>query len=109
MGTTSRGYRESRIRTDKGAKFTRSCFNCDYYYKTMDDEGEVCQNPNVTRYDIVSDGTKVYCSYWKLVDDGSDSVFHRSRKAPLQSAVDRYFDSPERRARYSGSGLRRRK
>ncbi len=40
----NRGYKESREKVKKSAKFTRSCFNCDFYFKTMSDKEEVCQN-----------------------------------------------------------------
>lgn len=61
----SRGYQESRDNVAKSVKFTRSCFNCDYFYKTMSDKGEMCQNPNVTRFDLVTTDNNVYCCYWK--------------------------------------------
>lgn len=60
----NRGYKEVRDKVSKGIKYTRSCFNCDYYYKTMSDKGEMCQNPNVTEFDMVTDKNNIYCCYW---------------------------------------------
>lgn len=101
MSALERGYGKSRERVEKSVRFSRSCFNCEWYYKTMEDDEEVCQNQDVTKYDVIFDGNRVYCSYWKLVVDGSDSMFHnRSRRAALQKDVDRYFDSLSRAERY---------
>ena len=61
----NRGYKESREKVVKSAKFTRSCFNCDFFYKLMSDSEEVCQNPNVTQFDLVVDNNNAYCCYWK--------------------------------------------
>ena len=62
----NRGYKESREKVVKSAKFTRSCFNCDFFYKLMSDSEEVCQNPNVTKYDMVVTETSIYCTQWEL-------------------------------------------
>ena len=43
--TFGRGYKEVREKTEKSAKYMRSCFNCESYYETRSDEGEICQNP----------------------------------------------------------------
>lgn len=61
----NRGYKECRERVMKSAKFTRSCFNCDYFYKGVGDTEEVCQNSNVTQFDLVMEENNVYCCYWK--------------------------------------------
>ena len=60
----TRGYSESRERLKRTAKYSRSCFNCDYYYQSVGDTSEVCQNPNVLKYDMVVTDNNVYCTYW---------------------------------------------
>lgn len=73
----NRGYKESREKVKKSAKFTRSCFNCDFYFKTMSDKEEVCQNLNVTQFDLVTDENNIYCCYWRQSERKSseDSLF----------------------------------
>lgn len=74
----SRGYNDSRAKVKKSIKFMRSCFNCDSFYKTMSDKEEVCQNPNVTSYDLVVEDNNAYCCFWKQSSRGSeDSLFSR--------------------------------
>jgi hypothetical protein len=79
MKKFTRGYKESREKVLKSAKFTRSCFNCDYYYKTMSDKEEVCQNSNVTQFDLVTEENNIFCCYWRQSSRQSeDSLFKGS-------------------------------
>ena len=64
--TFNRGYKEVRERTEKNAKYMRSCFNCDYYYQVRSDEGEICQNGNVLEYDMIIEGNNICCTQWKM-------------------------------------------
>ena len=64
-----RGFSTSRKKAKKGVKYIRSCFNCDCYYKAVGDTEEVCQNPNVSDYDLVIDGNNIFCTYWKPISD----------------------------------------
>lgn len=86
MSITSRGFSEERQKIKRGSKFTRSCLNCDYYYKTLEDDSEVCQNDQVQEYDMVVDANSnnIFCSYWKQLKTSEDSLFsskesHRAR------------------------------
>lgn len=69
----SKGYKDSREKVKRSAKFTRSCFNCDYFYKTMSDKEEVCQNPNVTQFDLVTEENNIFCCYWRQSERKEDS------------------------------------
>lgn len=69
----SKGYKDSREKVKRSAKFTRSCFNCDYFYKTMSDKEEVCQNPNVTQFDLVTEENNIFCCYWIQSERKEDS------------------------------------
>ena len=60
----TRGYSESREKISKSAMFTRSCFNCDYFYQAVGDKEEVCQNTNVLKFDMVFDNNNMYCVHW---------------------------------------------
>lgn len=60
----TRGYSESREKVSKSAMFTRSCFNCDYFYQAVGDKEEVCQNTNVLKFDMVFDNNNMYCVHW---------------------------------------------
>ncbi len=79
----SRGYKIEREKMKKGSKYSISCFNCDYYYKTMEDDREVCQNNEVQSYDMVTDNNRVYCTYWKPNKTKEDSLFNKSGRAKL--------------------------
>ena len=61
-----RGYAPVRQKVEKGSKYTMSCFNCEHYYQAPGDKTEVCQNPNVIKYDMVVTETSVYCTQWEL-------------------------------------------
>lgn len=60
----TRGYKESRERLAKNPYYTRSCFNCAYYYQASGDKEEMCQNPNVLEFDMVVTDSNVYCVKW---------------------------------------------
>ena len=62
----NRGFKEVRQRVEKGSKYTTSCFNCEYYYQAVGDKTEVCQNPEVLKYDMVVSETSIYCTKWEL-------------------------------------------
>ena len=62
----NRGFREVRQRVEKGSKYTMSCYNCDYYYQAVGDKTEVCQNPDVLKFDMVVTETSIYCTKWEL-------------------------------------------
>ncbi len=61
----TRGYSESRSRLSKNPYYTRSCFNCSYYYQAVGDKEEVCQNKDVLEYDMIVNGNNIYCLKWK--------------------------------------------
>lgn len=69
--TFNRGYSEVRQRVEKGSKYTMSCYNCEYYYQAVGDKTEVCQNPEVLKYDMVVTETSIYCTKWKLAERAS--------------------------------------
>lgn len=62
----TRGYDDVRRRVEKGSRFTMSCYNCDYFYQASGDKEEVCQNPDVLKYDMVITETSIYCNRWKI-------------------------------------------
>lgn len=78
----TRGYKESRDRLSNNPYYTRSCFNCAYYYQASGDKEEVCQNDNVLKYDMVVNGNNVYCLKWKqstINQTEQKAVFRRGR------------------------------
>lgn len=60
----TRGYDESRKRLASNPYYSRSCFNCAYYYQASGDKEEVCQNNDVIEYDMVVEANNVYCVRW---------------------------------------------
>lgn len=61
----SRGYKESRERLSKNSQFTRSCFNCAFYFQASGDKEEVCQRNDVLEYDMVVNNNQIYCLKWE--------------------------------------------
>ena len=62
----TRGYGEVRQKVEKGSRFTMSCYNCEHFYQAVGDKEEVCQNPDVLKYDMVITETSIYCNRWEL-------------------------------------------
>lgn len=73
----SRGYKDVRERVSKGSKYTMSCYNCEYFYQDFNDKEEVCQNPNVLKYDMVVTPTSIYCNRWKMNKRNNNTMFKR--------------------------------
>ena len=63
----TKGYSEVRHKVEKGSRFTMSCYNCEHFYQASGDKEEVCQNPDVLKYDMVITETSIYCNRWELV------------------------------------------
>ena len=63
----TRGYSGTREKVSKKSKYTMSCFNCEYCYKLREDAEELCQNPEVLKYDMIVEGDVVYCNQWSMV------------------------------------------
>lgn len=63
----SRGFNDVRSRVERGSRFTMSCYNCEYFYQASGDKEEVCQNPDVLKYDMVITESSIYCNHWELV------------------------------------------
>ncbi len=61
----TRGYKECRDRLSSNPYYTRSCFNCAYYYQSVGDKEEVCQNKDVLEYDMIVSGNNIYCLKWE--------------------------------------------
>lgn len=77
----SKGYSPARRRLEKGSRFTMSCFNCDHFYQAPGDDEEVCQNPDVLKYDMVVTDTSIYCTQWRLVSrqESAKSIFKKGK------------------------------
>jgi hypothetical protein len=60
-----RGFAPVDARLARYARFSRSCYNCDSYYQASGDGDEVCQDPEVTQYDMVITENNIFCSRWK--------------------------------------------
>lgn len=74
-----RGFAPCRRVVERGSRYTRSCYNCDYYYKEFGDDEEVCQNPQVLSYDMIVTENNICCGQWKLSARKTDakSLFRR--------------------------------
>ena len=79
----TRGYQESRSKLAKNSQYSRSCFNCQHYFQASGDKAEMCQNPNVLEYDMVTTDTSVYCLKWEQNSTNKDSMFKKSGRARL--------------------------
>ncbi len=72
------GYNE--VREKVGNKYTMSCFNCEHYYQAYGDSTEMCQNPDVIKFDIIVTDTGIYCTHWEI-----------SKREPKELSVKRLF------------------
>ena len=82
----TRGYQESRERLAKNSFYSRSCFNCIYYYQASGDKEEICQNPEVLQYDMVVTESSVYCLKWSPTSTNKtkqQSLFKKSGRSIL--------------------------
>lgn len=80
------GYNESRGRMEKNSYYSRSCFNCAYYFQAHEDKEEVCQNNEVIEYDMIVDGNNIYCLKWKLASSvvtDQQALFKKSGRSRL--------------------------
>ena len=82
----TRGYQDSRERLAKNPYYTRSCFNCAYYYQASGDKEEVCQNQDVLQFDMVVTENNVYCVKWRpssINKTEQQSLFKRNGRSKL--------------------------
>jgi len=90
----TKGYEVARDKVQRYPKFLRSCFNCDYFYKSIHDKEELCQNTNVLPYDMIMQEGSIYCSFWKLVSTKKEKpkVFqkHQRNDGRLLKAQNKY-------------------
>lgn len=77
----SKGYGAVRQRVGKGSRYTMSCFNCEYYYQSEEDEEELCQNTDVLPYDMVVSEGNVYCNQWSMTrrEDSVKGILKKKR------------------------------
>lgn len=77
-----RGYAPIRRILERGTRYTRSCYNCEYFYQASGDDAEVCQNESVLKYDMVVTESSIYCNQWRLCARRTDvkSLFKKGRK-----------------------------
>lgn len=67
----SKGYGAVREQTNRCAVYLKSCESCDFFSQEDGDTEELCQNPNVTRYDMSVTETNICCSLWKACEGSS--------------------------------------
>lgn len=81
----TRGYKESRERLSKNSFYSRSCFNCVYYYQSSGDKEEICQNQEVLEYDMIVDGNNIYCLKWQPCSNKTEqqSLFKKNGRSKL--------------------------
>lgn len=81
----TRGYQESRERLLKNPYYSRSCFNCAYYFQASGDKEEVCQNQEVLQYDMVVTDNNVCCVKWRPSSSvkSEQSLFRRNGRSIL--------------------------
>lgn len=84
MALFKRGYRELNERLERRSRYTMSCYNCNYFYKTDEDEEEVCQNPRVLKYDMVVTDNNIFCNLWER---SGKSVEQKPEKPPSVKSI----------------------
>ena len=78
----SRGYKECRDRLSNNSTFSRSCFNCAFYFQASGDKEEVCQRSDVLEYDMVVNNNQIYCLKWEQCRP-KDTMFNKSGRSRL--------------------------
>lgn len=68
-----KGYAPIRRILERGSRYTRSCYNCDFFYQAPGDDEEVCQNESVLKYDMIVTESGIYCNQWKLCSRRTDA------------------------------------
>lgn len=76
----SRGYGELRKRLAKRSKFTMSCKSCRHFFQAEGDKYELCQNLNVTEWDMVNTSNNMYCTYWECMGENHELGVAKGRK-----------------------------
>lgn len=61
----TRGYSELLEQQKKKSRYIKHCNSCASYYADKGETEEYCQNNNVLPYDVVQDGSNIFCHYWK--------------------------------------------
>lgn len=69
-----RGYDKVRQKMEKPNRYIMSCENCQSFSQEKGDTEEVCQNMNVSEYDLVFTDKTMYCSYWKPYSSSKEHV-----------------------------------
>ena len=78
----TKGYGSIQNKVAKRSKFVMSCYNCEYFYQAVGDKEEVCQNPEVLRYDMTITESNICCTKWKpcLRSQSVKSIFKKGSK-----------------------------
>mgnify|MGYP000086900478 CR=1 FL=1 len=63
-GLFKKGFKPVVKQLMKRSKYVMSCESCKYLYKGEGDDEELCQNSNVTEWDMITDERAIYCTYW---------------------------------------------
>lgn len=88
----NRGYDAVREKVAKGSKYTMSCYNCKYYYQEFGDKEEMCQNPDVLKYDMIVTANNIYCNRWQMTERKKSTTFKKGvslngrKKAKIKKA-----------------------
>lgn len=79
------GYNEVHEKVAHSPRHSMSCGNCVYFSQEIGDKEEVCQNNEVTEYDIVVDGHNTYCTFWKQIKHKEDNLFSKTYRSGRHS------------------------
>lgn len=58
-GQIRRGFKPLASQIEGKAKYIADCNSCIDW-----DDRMGCQNPNVLKYDMIEEGSRIYCTYW---------------------------------------------
>ena len=72
-GLFKRGFKPIFRKLMKRSKYVMGCESCRYFYKGKGDDEELCQNENVTEWDMVNNERTIYCTYWTPCGGEEDS------------------------------------
>lgn len=84
----NRGFSSVIEEVCKKSRFLKSCTCCDYFYAAENEEEELCQNPNVTHYDIVVTDNDSHCAFWSLYSNDYTPKGSKKKETKTKQSLD---------------------
>ena len=60
----TKGFKKVRELVSERGKYVANCNSCRMFYQGEDDAEECCHNNEVTKFDMVEEENKSFCTFW---------------------------------------------